>query len=328
MQVSGEPVAVAKDPQFLPRILRAAFSAVNTDALLVQKGGNVSLSQLTWFTREGKELGTIGEPQVYANPQIALSGRHVVVDQTDTGSQNTDIWTYEVQGGSAKRLTFDPALDATPVWSPDGEKVVFTSSRGSAFNLYMKAANGAQEEKVICESESDKYPNSWSRDGKHILYQEGLDLKYLTLPEMKSAPFLKGPATLKNAQFSPDGKWVAYDSNESGKWEVYVTSFPEAHGKWQVSSGGGEQPRWRGDGEEMFYLAPDAKIVAVPVKAGAGFDPGAPVALFQTNPKETLATSEQAIYDVDPGGQKFLVNTLVKGGDLQPMTVILHWGEK
>ncbi|MGC2764359.1 MAG: protein kinase [Candidatus Acidiferrum sp.] len=330
MQVSGEPVAVAKDPQFLPRILRAAFSAVNTDALLVQKGGNVSLSRLTWFTREGKELGTIGEPQVYANPQIAQNGRHVVVDQTDTGSQNTDIWTYEVQGGGAKRLTFDPALDATPMWSPDGEKVVFTSSRGSAFNLYMKEANGAQEEKVICESESDKYPNSWSRDGKHILYQEELDLKYLTLPEMKSAPFLKGPATLKNAQFSPDGKWVAYDSNESGKWEVYVTSFPDAHGKWQVSSGGGEQPRWRGDGKEMFYLAPDAKIVAVPVtvKAGAGFDPGTPVALFQTNPKETLATSEQAIYDVDPSGQKFLVNTLVKGGDVQPMTVILHWGQK
>ncbi|MGB7495598.1 MAG: protein kinase [Candidatus Acidiferrum sp.] len=326
LQLTGMPVAVARDPQYLPRILRATFSAVNTDALLVQKGGNVSLSRLTWFDREGKPLGTIGEPQVFANPQITPNGRQVALDQTDTQSQNTDIWVYQVEGGAAKRLTFDPALDATPVWSPDGSKVIFTSSRGSAFNLFMKDANGAEEEKVVCQTDMDKYPNSWSRDGKYVLYQEGPELKYLTVPEMKSTPFLKGPATLKNAQFSPDGKWVAYDSNESGKWEVYVTSFPEPRGKWQVSSAGGEQPRWRGDGKELFYLGADAKIVAVPVKTAPGFDPGVPVPLFQTNPKETLATSENVIYDVDPSGQKFLVNTLVKGADTQPMTVVLHWG--
>jgi hypothetical protein len=180
---------------------------------------------------------------------------------------------------------------------------------------------------MICESEVDKYPNSWSPDGKSILYQEGPDLKYLTLPEMNSTLFLKATATLRNSQFSPDGKWVAYESNESGKWEVYVTSFPEAKGKWQVSHAGGEQPRWRGDGRELFYLAPDAKIEAVPVKAGAGFDPGVPVALFQTNPKETLATSEHFIYDVDLSGQRFLVNTVVKN-EKEPMTVVLHWGEK
>jgi len=327
LRVTGEPVAVAKDPQYLPRILKATFSAVNTEVLLVEKGGNVSLSRLIWFNREGKELGTVGEPQVYANPQIAPKGQQVLVDQTDTESQNTDIWTYDVQQGGTKRLTFDPALDATPVWSPDASKVVFTSSRGNAFNLFLKEANGAQEEKAICESDADKYPSSWSHDGKSILYQEGADLKYLTVPEMKSMLFLKATATLRNAQFSADGKWVAYESNESGKWEVYVTSFPEAKGKWQVSHAGGEQPRWRGDGKELFYLAPDARIVAVPVKTGAGFDPGVPVPLFQTNPKETLATSEQYIYDVDPSGQRFLVNTLVKS-EREPMTVVLNWGEK
>jgi eukaryotic-like serine/threonine-protein kinase len=327
LQVSGEPVAVARDPQYLPRILKATFSAVNTDVLLVEKGGNVSLSRLIWFNREGKELGTIGDPQVYANPQIAPNGQQVLVDQTDTESQNTDIWTYDVLQGGTKRLTFDPALDATPVWSPDATKLIFTSSRGSAFNLFLKETNGSQEEKAICESEVDKYPSSWSRDGKFILYQEGADLKYLTVPEMKSTLFLKATSTLRNAQFSPDGKWVAYDSNENGKWEVYVTSFPQAKGKWQVSHAGGEQPRWRGDGKEIYYLAPDAKIVALPVKTESGFDPGVPVALFQTNPKETLATSEQYIYDVDPMGQRFLVNTLVKN-EKEPMTVILHWGDK
>lgn len=327
LRLSGEPVAVARDPQFLPRILRVTFSAVDTGALLLEKGGNVSLSRLTWFNREGKELGILGEPQVYANPRISAKGQQVAVDQTDTESQNTDIWTYDVQSGAAKRLTFDPALDATPVWSADGSKVVFTSSRGNAFNLFLKEANGAEEEKAICVTDMDKYASSWSRDGKYILYQEGPDLKYLIVPEMKSTLYLKAAATLRNAQFSPDGKWVAYDSNESGRWEVYVTSFPEAKGKWQVSHGGGEQPRWRGDEKELFYLSPDAKIMAVPVKTGAGFDPGVPVALFQTNPRETLATSEQYIYDVDPSGQKFLVNALVKGRDVQPMTVVLHWGK-
>lgn len=109
------------------------------------------------------------------------------------------------------------------------------------------------------------------------------------------------------------------------KWEVYVTSFPEAKGKWQVSNGGGEQPRWRGDSKEIFYVSGDAKIMAVPVKAGTGFDPGVPVALFQTNPKETLATSEHFIYDVDPSGQRMLVNTQAKNADVQPMSVILNW---
>ncbi len=330
LQLTGEPVPVATEPQFLPRILRATFAASDAGMLLVQKGGNVMLSHLIWYDRGGKEVRTVGEPEVYANPSVAANGKAVAVDKTDVTSQNTNVWTYDLQRGAAKRLTFDAGLDAMPVWSPDGTRVVFTSSRSrsNVFDLYLKETNGAQEEKVICESDVDKYPNSWSRDGKTILYEEGPDLKYLTLPEMKSTLFLKAPATLKNGQFSPDGKWVAYASNETGRWELYVTSFPEARGKWQVSAGGGEQPRWRGDGKELFYVSPDAKIMAVPLKAGGGVDPGVPVALFQTNPKETLATSEQYIYDVDSNGQSFLVNTKVQSAYTQPITVVLNWGKR
>jgi eukaryotic-like serine/threonine-protein kinase len=328
LRVSGDPVAVATDPEVLPRIMRATFSATNQEVLLVQKGGNVLLSRLMWFDRTGKNLGRVGDAEVYANPQLAVNGKAVTVDQTDVGNQNTDVWTYDLERGGAKRLTFDPALDSTPVWSGDGSRVVFTSSRGkNAFDLYMKETSGSEEEKLLVESDQDKYPNSWSRDGKYVLYQEGLDLKYLTLPGKKSTLFLKAPATLKNAQFSPDGKWVAYASNESGRWEVYVTSFPEAKGKWQVSSGGGEQPRWRADEKELFYFSTEAKIMALPVRTTGGFDPGVPVELFQTSPKETVATSEQFIYDVEPSGQKFLVNTQEQNVS-QPMTVVLHWGGK
>ncbi|HXX17653.1 MAG TPA: protein kinase [Candidatus Eremiobacteraceae bacterium] len=328
MQVSGEPVAVATGPEVLSRIMRATFSASNPEVLLVQKGGNVSLSRLIWFDRAGKQLGTVGNEQVFANPQLTANGKSLAVDQTDEASQNTDLWVYDLQTGTPKRLTFNPALDANPVWSPDGSRVVFTSSRGkNAFDLYVKEASGSEEEKAIVESDEDKYPDSWSPDGKYILYQEGPDLKYLELPEKKTGLFLKAVGTLKNGQFSPDGKWVAYASNESGRWEVYVTSFPEAKGKWQVSVGGGEHPRWRADGKEMFYLSPDAKIMALPVKTAGGFDPGAPVALFQTSPKETLAMSDQFIFDVTPDGQKILVDTQEKSV-WQPMTVVLHWGER
>lgn len=326
LKLTGEPVAVATDPQFLPRVLRATFAVNDTGLLLVQKRGNLSLSRLIWFDRNGKEVGVLGDEEMYANLHVAANGRVVAVDRTDQENQNTDVWTYDLKDGAAKRLTFGGGLDVLPVWSPDGAQVVFTSSRANVFNLYVKATSGAQEDRLICASEMDKYPNAWSRDGKYILYEEGPELKYLTMPEMKSAPFLKVAGTLKNGQFSPDGKWVTYASNETGRWEVYVTSFPEAKGKWQVSAAGGEQPRWRGDGKELFYLAPDAKIMAVPVKTSGGFEQGAPVALFQTNPKEMLATSEQFIYDADPEGQKILVNTRVGNAEIAPVTVVLGWG--
>lgn len=129
----------------------------------------------------------------------------------------------------------------------------------------------------------------------------------------------------RSGQFSPDGKWVAYSSNESGKWEVYLTSFPEAKGKWQISNGGGLQPRWRGDGRELFYFSPDGKLMAVPVKTDSGFDPGVPVVLFQADEKEPVATSEQMMYDVSKDGQKFLINTQIRNGTTQPMSVLIDW---
>jgi eukaryotic-like serine/threonine-protein kinase len=324
-QLTGEPTAVATEPQYLPRILRALFAVSDSGTLLVQKGGEISLSRLVWFDRKGDEVGAVGSPDVYSNVLLARNGQFVAVDKTDVGNQNTDIWTYDLRRGSTKRLTFDPALDAVPVWSPDGSRVIFASTRQNVFDLYLKNADGAQEEKLLLHTDADKYPNAWSRDGKYVLYAQGPDLWFFTFPDLKGTLFLKAPPTFKNAQFSPDAKWVAYSSNETGKWEIYVTSFPETRGKWQVSTGGGEQPRWRGDGKELFYLSPDAKIMSVPTKPEAGFDSGAPVALFQANPREVVATSEQFIYDVDQSGQRFLINTQVKKTDTQPMAVILNW---
>src|SRR2546429_147488 len=136
---------------------------------------------------------------------------------------------------------------------------------------------------------------------------------------------LKATSVLKNGQFSPDGIWVAYASNESGKWEIYVTSFPESRGKWQVSIGGGEQPRWRGDGKELFYISSSGKMMATPLTIGANFDAGTPVALFQTTPRQPVTNKDLFVYGVSRDGQRFLINTQVKEAETEPMSVILNW---
>jgi len=167
--------------------------------------------------------------------------------------------------------------------------------------------------------ETDKFPYDWSRDARYILYAIGnSSLEYVILPELRTSLFLKVPSAIRNAQFSPDEKWVAYASNETGKWEIYVTSFPEARGRWQVSTGGGEQPRWRGDGKELFYLSSNGKMMAAPVTIGANFDVGRPVELFQTSPRQPVSFNDQVVYDVRPDGQRFLILTRMKQAESTP----------
>jgi eukaryotic-like serine/threonine-protein kinase len=326
-ELTGEPVPVLTEVQFFPRISEAVFAASTAGLLVAQRNADSGASQLLWFDRKGQQIGVALNPGIYGNIMLAPNGRAVASDTTDLASQNTDIWTYDLETRSAKRLTFDPAIDSLPVWSPDGSRTVFASNRELKFDLYLKDTNGAQEEKVIPQDGPDRFPTDWSRDGKYVLYGRGPDLWFLTFPELRATQFLKAASTLKTGRFSPDGKWVAYSSNESGRWEIYVTSFPEAHGKWQVSNTGGDQPRWRGDGKELFYLSTDSKIMAVPVKTGSNFDAGTPTALFQANPREMVATSELFSYDVSNDGQKFLVNASLKTA-MTPMSVVLNWSAK
>jgi serine/threonine protein kinase len=326
-ELTGEPVPILADVQFFPRISQAVFAASSTELLVAQRNADSGASQVLWFDRRGQPIGVGLNPGIFGNIMLSPNGRAVASDTTDPASQNTDIWTYDLETRSAKRLTFDPALDSLPVWSPDGNRMVFASNRELKFDLYLKDTNGAQEEKMIPQDGPDRFPTDWSRDGKYLLYGRGPDLWFLTFPQLQATQFLKATSTLKSSRFSPDGKWVAYASNESGRWEIYVTSFPEAHGKWQVSNAGGDQPRWRSDGKELFYLSPDSKIMAVPVKTGANFDAGAPLALFPANPREMFATSELFSYDVSQDGQKFLINTQLKTA-MTPMSVVLNWTAK
>jgi serine/threonine protein kinase len=328
LELTGEAVPTLTDIAYLPRIVHAAYAASDTGLLVAQSGSGVALSRLVWYDRKGNETGAASKPDVYSNIELAPDGKTVALDKTDEDSTNADIWTYDIQRDAMKRLTFNPAIDAMPVWSPDGTCILFASSRNQKFDLFIKNADGGQEEKLLDfdnSGKADKYPYDWSRDGKYILYTPSTELWVATLPELKARALLVAPGMIRNAKFSSDGKWVAYASNESGKFEIYVTSFPGAQGKWQVSTAGGTQPRWRGDTKELFYLAPDGKMMAVPVSAGANFDAGAPAALFQAHAREFFATSEQVSYDVTKDGQRFLINTQVKNADTHPMSVILNW---
>ena len=325
LELSGEATPVLTDLQYVPRIQRAVFDSTAGGVLVAQKSsGDSGTSQLLWFDRRGQQVGVASKPGIYGNIALSPNGKIVAAESLDIATNNTDLWTHDLENGSAKRLTFDPAIDSTPLWSPDGTRLVFTSDREQKFNLYVKNADGSQEEKLIPQDGPDRYPEDWSHDGKYVLYQRGTDLWYVTFPELTASIFLKAASAPTVTRFSPDGKWVAYASNESGRSEIYVTSFPGARGKWQVSNAGGEQPKWRGDGKELFYLALDGKMMAVPVTMGANFDAGTPAALFQANPREMIATSERFDYDVSKDGQRFLINTELKSG-LTPMSVLVNW---
>jgi serine/threonine protein kinase len=328
--LTGQPVAILANVQFQPQVRRAVFAVADNGLLVAQTGSGIALSQPTWFDRKGNEIGVVGKPDRYQNIFIAPNGRSIAVDISDIASpgQNSDIWTYELQRESVKRLTFPPSNQVVPIWSPDGSRLVFSSNRRINFSLYVKNSDGSQEEKSILGENADMLPSDWSRDGKYILFTRGPELWLLTMPDLKSNLFLKMPFVLRNGQFSPDGKWVAYASNETGKWEIYVTSFPDAHGKWQISTGGGEQPRWRGDGKELFFLSSDSKMMAVPVTTGATFDAGIPVALFQATPRQPISLNDRFVYDVTRDGQRFLINTPVKQAETTPMSVILNWPAK
>jgi eukaryotic-like serine/threonine-protein kinase len=331
LKLSGEAVPLLKDVSSLPRILRNDYAASNSDVLVVQWGNDVSLSRLVWRDRHGTEIGSVGKPDAYANITLAPNGEAVAFDKTDQETQNSDVWTYDIERGSSQRLTFDRGIDAEPVWSPDGKKIIFASARTGLFRLYIKSADGSEAEKLLPldpSDDADEYPTSWSPDAKHFLYDRDAEATrpwVAELPDLKTNPLFTATETRKNAQFSPDGKWIAYTSNENGRWEIYVTSFPDLHGKWQVSNNGGTQPRWRGDGKELFYIAPNGKMMASVVTTEGHFDARTPLPLFQANAREQVAGSELVMYDVTRDGQRFLINTQMETTHSQSMMVILNW---
>jgi Tol biopolymer transport system component len=326
----GDAHQLAEDVQVFPQSHSALFSVSNNGMLVFASASGAGVSQLAWFDRAGSQLGTLGGPGVVANPRISPDGKRVAVDIIDRQTGNDDLWVYETGGGLPARLTSNPGFDNQPVWSPDGGRIVFTTLRNGHGDLYFVDARGGAEQPLLRSADTTKYATDWSPDGRSILYRavtlkSNFQLWAVAPGGGESHPFIKAAFGVSHGQFSPDGQWVAYASNESGKWEIYVTSFPEPRGNWKVSSAGGSEPRWRRDGNELFYLSPDGEVMEVQVRRGAGFDAEPAQPLFHPRLRQHISSADLFTYDVAPDGQRFLVNTDVGEATGRPLTVLINW---
>jgi eukaryotic-like serine/threonine-protein kinase len=327
--LSGEPYTLSDDVLYTPLVDRAVFSVSSGEVLVTQTGKGASLSQLTWFDRSGKPAGTVGVPGTYDNVRLSPDGRRVAGDQTDPDGRKIDIWIHEPAQGAITRLTFDPGADQTPIWSPDGKQILFFSNQRLGTQLLLKNADGSgSEEEVADLGAGVSTPWDWSRDGKYVLFGKGNELWSVSWPERVTKPLLQAKWTVRNAQFSPDGRWIAYASNETASMEIYVSSFPSGAGKWQVSTGGGQEPRWRQDGKELFFLSADGKMMAAAVTTGASFKAGSPVALFQTHRRQPVSFLDVFSYDVSVDGQRFLIATKVDEANAAPLSITLNWASE
>ena len=329
-EVSGKARVIAEQVGLNPSTYWAAFSISESGTLIYHTGAGAPMSQLTWVDRAGKELGKIGEPGIIANPQISPDQTRVAFDLANRHEKNVDVWTYNLQNNTSARFTFDPSEETTGVWSRDGKTIAYRGI-GSTQLLRLKAASGLEPDRGMAElptEGSDFMPNSWSLDDRTLLttveYKKGgASLILVSVPDGKTTPFLEGGAK-RNGQISPDDKWVAYESNETGDWEVFITTFPTAGGKLQVSRTGGRQPRWRGDGKEIYYLDPHGTLMAVPVSTDPGLSTGAATALFMANTRPYISSTDLFTYDVTRDGSRFLVDRYFRPASIPPLNIVLH----
>ena len=330
LELTGEAFRVADN---IPSGAPPLYSASANGVLAYETGAaSAANSRLVWYDRQGKALGQVGPPGNFPNGlHLSPDGKRVVVQKTDPRANGaTHIWTADVSRGVFSRLNAGETAETGGPISANGRVAFSSTMNGAVGDIYSSFVNGVGAPELWAKSSLVMHPNGFSPDGRFLIYDvhnpSRQDLWILpTSGDRKPIPFLTTPADETFGQFSPDGKWIAYDSDESGRREVYVQGFaPDrvpatAVGKWLISAAGGNKPRWRHDGKELFYLALDGKMTAVPVKSGATFEPGVPVPLFEAH------TSGFTPYDVSPDG-RFLINTPVDSdASSTPITVVLNW---
>jgi serine/threonine protein kinase len=328
-ELAGDPVRLA-DPVGSNGVVGFGGFSISADGRVAYRSGGV-LRQLKWYDRTGKVLGVAGQPDpaTLLYPQLSPDGAYAAL--TRVVQNNNDLWLMDLIRGGLTRFTFDPAIDISALWSPDGMRIVFSSTRKGPFNLYVKSASGAGTEELLLETPNNKWVQDWSRDGRFLLYGEadpktGRDLYALPMTgnDRKPIEVVKTPFEELNGQFSPDGRWLAYETSESGRFEIVVQPFPVPNGKWQVSTNGGIQPRWRADGKELYFVAPDSQLMAASITAaGATFSAGTPVPLFPVMLPPGLGANNQQ-YAVSRDG-RFLINQPVETSNTAPITLLLNW---
>jgi Tol biopolymer transport system component len=324
LSASGSPERVLEQ---VWRFINFGGFSVSTNGTLVIRPAAPSQTELVWVDRSGRRVAVAAPPGEYGDIALSPDENQVAFDRSESGAP--DVWLLDLRRSVTSRFTFAPMVDNVPLWSPDGHMVAFAAARGRGLNIHQRPSNASGPDEVLLTLDAPPimFPSDWSSDGRYLTYYR-TDLKtqndVWVLPlfgDRKPLPVLNGEFNESQSQFSPDVKWIAYVSDESGSPQVYVQSFPTLTGKWQISTNGGTQPRWRRDGKELFYLARDRKLMAVTIKAGATFEADAPRPLFET--RLEVAEFRQA-YAASADGNRFLLNIPVETS-APPLTVVLNW---
>jgi dipeptidyl aminopeptidase/acylaminoacyl peptidase len=311
----------------------AAVSASAVGSIAYRTGTVIHEQQFTWLTRSGARSGTVGLPNLGGPPNLALSpnGREVAFSRTTDG--NTDLWISDVDRGVPTRFTRDATPEICPVWSPNGRMLLFSKPPGSdTFSLHVQPTNVEGTAMPLMKRATPAISMDWSRDDQYVLYRvnspaTNWDIWALPMKSERTPfPVVQTASDERTARFSPDGRWITYESNESGQFEIYLRPFPGPGVSIRVSTGGGVQPRWRSNGSELFYVTPDSRLMAVPVRLpskGTDVKLGSPVALFSVRITSTVQGGVTHEYDVTADGQRFLVNTHLEQ-TTAPISLILY----
>jgi Tol biopolymer transport system component/tRNA A-37 threonylcarbamoyl transferase component Bud32 len=322
LTLSGQPVSFSDG---------TLLSVSNNGLMLYRKPAAAPAArQLTWFDRNGKQTGQLGASGNYGDIQISPNGDRVALDMTDPNMPR-DVWVMDVARAVLSRVTLEMSDDWNPAWSTDGNRVIFASADGNGTHIHTKSYTGAGKEDLVFESTDNEIPTDWSPDGRYIPFSRqkkggGVDLWVLDTMGKKASPFIESRFDKAQSKISPDGRFLAYTTNDSGTYQIVVQSFPDpTGGKWQISSQGGIEPKWRHDGRELYYLALDGKLMAVSIKSEKTLEAGTAMPLFDTPltyQRGQLPRTHR--YDVAPDG-RFLLAVPKATAAAPPIVAVMNW---
>ena len=325
----GEAITLAEPVQLDSGMWGGAPVSV-AGTLLAYRRGDITTRQLTWFDRQGRELGSVGPPRDYMEPTLSPTGERLVLSV----HESRQLAVVDLGNGAIAPLTFKNEFVTQPCWAPDGRSIAYGSNRSGMFDIVLISASGGGVEQTLVHGGTTNWCDGFSPDGNFLLYESSdpktqFDLWVVPLSgDRTPRPFLRTGATETHSSFSPDGRWVAYTSDASGRAEVYVRAFPSGEGPWQVSTEGGDQAQWRSDGSELFYVSPDRRLMVSAVNGKApAFKASVPESLFRVRTRSPGIVAIRNDYVVSQDGQRFLVNKLVEDPSKAAVTVVVNWTE-
>ena len=326
-RLGGDPFPVIENLRFDGNSTLVTFASASQTGLFACETGGATVSRLVWYDRSGREVDAVRPDGAYGEPAISPDGRRLSVSRGSTENLGGVIWTMDFERRTLAPIDSAARFSATSVWSADGRRIAYAA--WPTGEVYVRDAQGAEKEKLLFKSPSFTPLDDWSRDGRYLFYDVidwkrfHFDVWVRDLAAGANHPLLQAAFMQSGARLSPDGRWLAYESTETGTQEVFLRSFPESTERRQISVDGGNSPRWRGDGKELFFVSPDRKIFSVQVSTAPRLDVGAPRALFQTRILPVVEARNQ--YDVTPDGQRFLVNSTRPEDAAIPITVLFGW---